>query len=103
MVLELLGLSLAGADCSAGYLSHMIFMLTECIAALYWGQLGLWCSRMSSGHWLAALTSLVLSVGTHPSSLEPYLKTVLYLPLIGLLMLGTPEAQPRVRAFCQNG
>jgi hypothetical protein len=103
MVLELLGLSLAGADCSAGYLSHMIFMLTECIAALYWSQLGLWCSRMSSGQWLAALTSLVLSVGTHPSSLEPYLKTVLYPPLIGLLMLGTPEAQARVRAFFQNG
>lgn len=102
MVLSSLGLRTAGADWSAGYLSHMIFMLTGCAAALYWGHLSPWCSRVSSRHWLAALTLLVLCVGLLPATLEAYVKTVLYPPLIGLLVLGTPVTQPGVRAFFQN-
>ena len=102
MVLTSLGLRFAGADWSAGYLSHMIFMLTGCAAALYWGRLSPWCSRLSSGYWWAALTVLVLCVGLLPRSFEAYVKTVFYPPVIGLLVLGTPVAQPGVRAFFQN-
>ncbi|MBK8361831.1 MAG: acyltransferase [Comamonadaceae bacterium] len=102
MVLTALGLRFAGGDWPAGYLSHMIFMLTGCAAALYWGHLRPWCSRVSFAHWLAALTLLVLCVGLLPAPLEAYVKTVLYPPLIGLVVLGTPVVQPGVRAFFQN-
>jgi peptidoglycan/LPS O-acetylase OafA/YrhL len=102
MILIAFGLRFAGGDWPAGYLSHMIFMLTGCAAALYWGHLSRWCSRVSSGHWLAALTMLVLCVGLLPPSFEAYVKTVFYPPLIGLLVLGTPVTQPGVRAFFQN-
>lgn len=102
MVLTSLGLRFAGADWSAGYLSHMIFMLTGCVAALYWGRLSPWCSRWSSGYWWAALTVLVLCVGLLPRPLIAYVQTVLYPPLIGLLVLGTPVAQPKVRVLFQS-
>ena len=102
MVLTSLGLRCAGAVWSAGYLSQMIFMLAGCAAALYWGHLRPWCSRVSFAHWLAALTLLVLCVGLLPAPLEAYVKTVLYPPLIGLVVLGTPVVQPGVRAFFQN-
>lgn len=39
MVLTSLVLRCVGAAWSAGYLSHMIFMLTGCAAALYWDRL----------------------------------------------------------------
>jgi len=102
MVLTSFSLRWGGANWSAGYLSHMIFMLTGCAAALYWGWVGPWCSRMSSKGWVISLTILLLCVGLLPDPLEAYLKTVLYPPLIGLLVLGTPVAQPGVRAFFQN-
>jgi peptidoglycan/LPS O-acetylase OafA/YrhL len=102
MVLASLGLRSIGADWSAGYISHMIFMLTGCAAALYWGQLSPWCSGLSTRRWLTALVLLILCVGLLPYPLEAYVKTALYPPLIGLLVLGTPVAQPRVRAFFQN-
>ena len=102
MVLTSLGLRWAGAGWSATYLSHMIFMLTGCAAALYWGQLSPWCNRLSTRHWLAILTLLVLCVGLLPGPIEVYVKTVLYPPLIGLLVLGTPVANAGVRAFFQN-
>ena len=102
MVVMSLGLRWAGADWSAGYLSHTIFMLTGCAAALYWGRLSLWCARLPSSYWWAALTVLVLCVGLLPYPLEAYVKTILYPPLIGLLVLGTPVAQTGVQAFFQN-
>jgi peptidoglycan/LPS O-acetylase OafA/YrhL len=102
MVLTALGLRFAGADWSAGYLHYMIFMLTGCVGALYWGWLSPWCRRLSSRYWWGALTLLVLCVGLLPNPLEAYVKTVLYPPLIGFLVLGTPVARPRLREFFQN-
>lgn len=102
MMLESLGLRALGSDWSAGYLSHMIFMLTGCAAALYWHRLGQICRGLSVRSWLTALTVLIACVGLLPFPMAEYVKTVLYPPLIGLLVLGTPVSHPKVRAFFQN-
>lgn len=102
MMLASVGLRALGADWWAGYLSHMIFMLTGCAAALYWHRLGQICSGLSVRSWLTALTVLTLCVGLLPFQLEAYVKTVLYPPLIGLLVLGTPVSNLKVRGFFQH-
>ena len=102
MVSASLGLRAVGSDWWAGYLSHMIFMLTGCAAALYWHRLGLICRGLSVRGWLTALTLLAACVGLLPFPIEAYVKTVLYPPLIGLVVLGTPISHPKVRAFFQN-
>lgn len=102
MMLLSIGLRVLGSDWWAGYLSYMIFMLTGCAAALYWQRLGLMCRSLSVRNWLMASILLVLCVGLLPSPMVAYVKTVLYPPLIGLLVLGTPVSHPRVRAFFHN-
>jgi peptidoglycan/LPS O-acetylase OafA/YrhL len=102
MVLLSLGCRGLGMDWLAGYLSHMAFLLTGCAAALYWDRLAPLCRSLSFNRWIAALAVLVACVGLLPYPLEAYVQTMLYPPLIGLLVLGTPLAQPRVRAFFQN-
>jgi len=102
MVLLSLGCRGLGMDWLAGYLRHMAFVLTGCGAALYWDRLAPLCRSLSFSRWIAALAVLVACVGLLPYPLEAYVQTMLYPPLIGLLVLGTPLAQPRVRAFFQN-
>ena len=102
MILASIGLRALGSDWWAGYLSYMIFMLTGCAAALYWHRLDLMCRSLSVRNWLMASIFLILCVGLLPSPMVAYVKTVLYPPLIGLLVLGTPVSHPRVRTFFHN-
>ena len=102
MVLASLGLRAAGQDWASGYLSNMIFLLTGCAAALYQKTLLPFCRTLSFINWLALLTLLILFVGLLPFPLVGYVTTVIYPPLIALLVLGTPHSHPKVNSFFQN-
>jgi len=102
MVLAFIGLRTVGLYGLAEYLNYMILMLTGCAAALYWHRLSGVCRGLSVSSWLTALIVLIACVGWLPSPMELYIRMVLYPPLIGLLVLGTPVSHPRVRAFFQN-
>ena len=92
-----LGIRAYGSNWIAGYLNYMIFLLTGCAAALYWRRLSHWSRKISVINWMIAFTSLIAFVVFLPVSTEVNVMTVIYPPLIGLLVLGTPVAHPMVR------
>lgn len=102
MVFASLGLRGLGILFWADYFSHMIFMLTGCSAGLYWPRLIIYFRRLTLNSWLFALSILIVCAGLLPYPLVEYVQTALFPPLIGLLVLGTPVAHPRIRAFFEN-
>lgn len=102
MILASVSLRVSGANWIADYLMNTIFLLSGCTAALYWHSLSGVMHRMSMKCWILVAAVLVICVGLLPFPAVEYVKTVLYPPLICLLVLGTPLANSKIRAFFQN-
>ena len=102
MTLASLGLCALGSAWLSGYLSWMTFILSGCAAALYWHRLVHTCRGLSVRGWLTALTLLIACIVLLPVAFEQYVRTIIYPPLIGLLILGTPVSHLKVRAFFEN-
>jgi peptidoglycan/LPS O-acetylase OafA/YrhL len=102
IVLVSVVLKMLGADLWANYLSNINFLMIGCVATLYWNRLKPICRGLSVRSWLTVVALLIACVGLLPNSIGMYAKTLLYPPLIGLLVLGTPIHNKNFKAFSQS-
>jgi peptidoglycan/LPS O-acetylase OafA/YrhL len=83
----------------ADYLSVMSFLLYGCAAALYWNRCAPIFRNVKVTTWVMALVLLVILVGGLPLEAQAYVGPLFYPLLIGLLVLGTPVSNIKIRAF----
>lgn len=96
------GLRLVGIEWFASYISYMIFLLTGCAAALFWNSLKPICIKINFLIFFLILFFLISCIIFLPEQFEIYVQTIVYPPLVALLVLGTPVKINSVRHFFHN-
>jgi peptidoglycan/LPS O-acetylase OafA/YrhL len=103
MISSLLARSMSYVEV-AEYASTFVYMLTGCVAALYWNKLQVSLSHMPIAVWagLLVITPALTSFVVLPSPLRYFFAVIVAPPAICAVVLGTPVVRPSVARFFLN-